>query len=308
MLNEILLRRKHKVTADLKTPLNKIAVESLTHLFTFELNLSSLGFSLEQNFALVLAKQPVAVIDDLYKELISALKALIGADKEYKVMYPNFPKQVAEANDAELWINAILHYVSFGTWLPEYEKVERAPLEELSKRQELTLGSLEDLKEIFTNLLNSKTSLAKQDYEDLEWCLENVEESWNWIPEEIAFKEILAWISAKLVEEGKIKVLAKYYKTATDVLRLTVSLSGGDVSLAENTKFKSFSRKERRIIMTLLAQCSNLEEDMWRYREQWIRLGERLHPGEFKGQAFKKVQLAFKSIREEKNLSFGQVK
>lgn len=139
MLNEILLRRKHKVTINLKTPLNKIAVESLTHLFTFELNLSSLGFSLEQNFALVLAKQPVAVIDDLYKELIPALKALIGADKEYKVMYPNFPKQVAEADDAELWINAILHYISFGTWLPEYEKVERAPLTELSKRQLLLL-------------------------------------------------------------------------------------------------------------------------------------------------------------------------
>lgn len=118
MQNEILLRRKHKVTVDLKTPLNKIVVESLTHLFTFELNLSSLGFSLEQNFALVLAKQPVAVIDDLYKELIPALQALIGADKEYKVMYPNFPKQVAEADDAELWINAILHYISFGTSIP----------------------------------------------------------------------------------------------------------------------------------------------------------------------------------------------
>lgn len=304
MLNEILLRRKHKVTINLKTPLNKIAVESLTHLFTFELNLSSLGFSLEQNFALVLAKQPVAVIDDLYKELIPALKALIRADKEYIVMYPNFPKQVAEADDAELWINAILHYISFGTWLPEYEKVERAPLAELSKRQELTLGDLEDLKEIFTNLLSSKTSLAQQDYKDLEWCLENVKESWNWIPEEITFKEILAWISAKLVKEGKTEVLAKHYKTVTDVLRLAVSLSDGDISLAENTKFKSFSRKERRIIMSLLAKCSNLEEDMWRYREQWIRLGERLHPGEFKGQAFKKVQLAFKSIREEKKPLF----
>ena len=304
MLNEILLRRKHKVTVDLKTPLNKIAVESLTHLFTFELNLSSLGFSLEQNLALVLAKQPVAIIDDLYKELIPALKALIGADKEYIVMYPNFPKQVAEADDAELWINAILHYASFGTWLPEYEKVEGAPLAELSKRQELTLGSLKDLKEIFTNLLSSKTSLAQQDYKDLEWCLENVEESWNWIPEEITFKEILAWISAKLVEEGKIKVLAKYYKTAIDVLRLAASLSDGDVSLVKNTKFKSFSRKERRIIMSLLTQCSNLNEDMWRYKEQWIRLGERLHPGEFKGQAFKKVQSAFKSIREEKKPLF----
>ena len=304
MLNEILLRRKHKITVDLKTPLNIIDTKSLTHLLTLELNLSSLGFNLEQNFALVLAKQPVEVIDDLHKELIPALKSLIGADKEYKVMYPNFPRQVAEASDAELWINAILHYCSYGTWLPEYEKIERASLAELSKRQELTLGSLEDLKGIFANLLSSKTSLAQQDYKDLEWCLENVEESWNWIPEEITFKEILAWISAKLVEKGKIKVLAKYYKTATDVLRLAVSLSDGDVSLAKNTKFKSFSRKERRILMTLLAQCSNLNEDMWRYKEQWVRLGERLHPGEFKGQVFKKVQLVFKSLREEKKPLF----
>lgn len=304
MLNEILLRRKHKITVDLKTPLNIIDTKSLTHLFTLELNLGSLGFSLEQNFALVLAKQPVEVIDDLYKELIPAIKALIGADKEYKVMYPNFPRQVAEAKDAELWINAMLHYCSHGTWLPEYEKIERAPLAELSKRQELTLGSLEDLQEIFTNLLSSKTSLAQQDYKDLEWCLENIEESWNWIPEEITFKEILAWISAKLVEKGKTKVLAKYYNTATDVLRLAVSLSDGDISLAKNTKFKSFSRKERRILMTLLAQCSNLNEDMWRYKEQWVRLGERLHPGEFKGQAFKKIQLAFKSLREEKKPLF----
>lgn len=304
MLNEILLRRKHKVIIDLKTPLNKIDTKSLTHLFTFELNLSSLGFSLEQNFTLVLAKQPVEVIDDLHKELISALKALIGADKEYKVMYPNFPEQVAKADDAELWINAILHYISFGTWLPEYEKIERAPLAELSKQQELILGSLEDLQEIFTNLLSSKTSLAQQDYKDLKWCLENVEESWNWIPEEITFKEILAWISTKLIEVGKTEILAKYYKTATDVLRLAVSLSNGDVSLAENTKFKSFSRKERRILMNLLAQCSNLEEDMWRYREQWIRLGEKLHPREFKKAEFKKVQLAFKSLREEKKPLF----
>lgn len=166
--------------------------------------------------------------------------------------------------------------------------------------------------ELFQQEVNfSKTGTVNSAAEELELpdnmdmtALEDVEESWNWISEEITFKEILAWISAKLVKEEKTEVLAKHYKTVTDVLRLAVSLSDGDISLAENTKFKSFSRKERRIIMSLLAQCSNLEEDMWRYREQWIRLGERLHPGEFKGQAFKKVQLAFKSIREEKKPLF----
>ena len=43
-------------------------------------------------------------------------------------MYPNFPQQVAEASDAELFVNAILHDISMGSWLPEYEKAPRLPL------------------------------------------------------------------------------------------------------------------------------------------------------------------------------------
>ena len=61
-------------------------------------------------------------IEQMYKDIMPKLKALVGADVEYNLMYPNFPEQVMEASDAELFVNAILHYLTFGQWMPEYEK------------------------------------------------------------------------------------------------------------------------------------------------------------------------------------------
>lgn len=48
-------------------------------------------------------------------------------------MCPNFPQQVAEASDSELFVNAIIHYTSMGSWLPEYEKAPRLPLPDVNK-------------------------------------------------------------------------------------------------------------------------------------------------------------------------------
>lgn len=303
MINEILLRRKHKVTIDVNEQAAVGTEQSLAHLLTLELNIGSLGFRLSHDLAVALSKLSSEIIDDIYNELFFKLKICIGADKEYHVMYPNFPNQVAEASDAELWFNALIHYATFGKWLPSYEKVERAPLEEQLEKVELDFGTTDELEEIFRNLLGSRTSLSLQDKEDIEWCLENCECS-GWFPEKIPFKETLAWISSKLIRVNTVNanVLNRYYHTATDVLRLVVALSGGDTSLSCPTRFRSLRRKERRLIMSLLNNCSNLQEDMWRNREQWIRVGERLHPGEYK--QYKKVNLAFESIREEKKPLF----
>lgn len=303
MINEILLRRKHKVTIDVNEQATVGTERSLAHLLTLELNIGSLGFRLSHDLAVALSKLSPEIIDNIYDELFLKLSSLIGADKEYNVMYPNFPSQVAEASDAELWFNALIHYATFGKWLPAYEKVERIPLEEQLEKVELDLGTTDELEEIFRNLLSSRTSLSLQDKEDIEWCLENCECS-GWFPEEIPIKETLAWISLKLIRANAVdlNVLIQYYHTATDVLRLVVALSGGDISLSCPTRFRSLRRKERRLIMSLLNNCSDLQEDMWRNREQWLRVGERLHPGEYK--QYKKVNLAFESIREEKKPLF----
>ncbi|WP_436532155.1 hypothetical protein [Actinoplanes sp. HUAS TT8] len=73
--------------------------------------------------------------------------------------------------------------------------------------------------------------------------------------------------------------------TTTDVLRLACQASGGDVSLAEPTKFRSFRRPERRVLLAALndviAAGPAKLGDIARYAERWKRLGERLHPHEF---------------------------
>lgn len=90
---------------------------------------------------------------------------------------------------------------------------------------------------------------------------------------------------------------------ATDVLRIATFLSNpeGDLSLSENTKFK-LTTSQKREILALLEQRSNLAEDMLRHREKWLRLGERLTPASEKNKArFPKVALAFDRLRNEPN-------
>lgn len=83
-------------------------------------------------------------------------------------------------------------------------------------------------------------------------------------------------------------------------------MSDGDISLATNAKFRSFKRKERRLLLELLQGCGFIEEDMLRYKNRWIRVGERLHPGEYDEKQFGKVITAFNKLRNEVKIeTFG---
>jgi stress response protein SCP2 len=76
-------------------------------------------------------------------------------------------------------------------------------------------------------------------------------------------------------------------------------MSGGDISLSENTKYRNFLRSERRLLLTLLENCNGITEDMLRHKNRWKRLGEKLHPFEFKTK-FPKCFEAFDTIRNNK--------
>jgi hypothetical protein len=73
--------------------------------------------------------------------------------------------------------------------------------------------------------------------------------------------------------------------TVTDILRLAAVASDGDVSLLEPVRLRSFSRPERRMLLAALdavvAGSKAKLGDVNQRREQWKRLGERLHPHEF---------------------------
>lgn len=302
-LDKILLRRKHLVMFE---PADMAYEQSKTEkalVVSGLKNVQALGFT----FSKELIEKAFHFTRDeftaFYGFLIPALKELVGADVTYNPMYPNFPQQVAEASDIELFINAIVHYWSFGTLILEYEKNERLPLIDDNKMAVLSVGNHDDLMTIFTNLVESKTSISEQDKEDIETIVLACPDYTTYLPDTIPLKENVAFIGKLILEKAPIKStksISKYFKTATDVLRLVTALSDGDISLASKTKYRNLRRFERRMIMDLLAGCGNITEDLFRYQYEWIRVAEILHPFEYKKAKYNNVNAAFNTLRNEK--------
>lgn len=308
-LDKILLRRKHLVMFE---PADMAYEQSKTEkalVVSGLKNVQALGFTFSKELFERACHLTKDEFTSFYGSLILALKELVGADVTYNPMYPNFPQQVAEASDIELFINAIVHYWSFGTLIPEYEKNERLPLIDDNKMIVLTVGNRDDLMEIFKNLVASKTSLSAQDKEDVTIILKNCADYVNYLPDEIPLKENVAFIGKLLIEESPIKsteAISKYFHTATDVLRLVTALSDGDISLASKTKYRNLKRRERRMILDLLSSCGDITEDLFRYQYEWIRVAEIIHPFEYNSLKYKNVNEAFYTLRNEKKpLMFG---
>lgn len=302
-LDKILLRRKHSVMFE---PVDMAYEQSKTEkalVVSGLKNVQALGFTFSKE---LLEKAFHFTKDEFtafYGFLIPALKELVGADVTYNPMYPNFPQQVAEASDIELFINAIVHYWSFGTLMPEYEKNERLPLIDDNKMAVLSVGNHDDLMTVFTNLVESKTSISEQDKEDIETIVLACPDYTTYLPDTIPLKENVAFVGKLIIEKAPIKSadsISKYFKTATDVLRLVTALSDGDISLASKTKYRNLRRVERRMIMDLLAGCGNITEDLFRYQYEWIRVAEILHPFEYKKVKYNNVNAAFNTLRNEK--------
>lgn len=292
-MNEILLRRKNKVIVEKGSEI----IPNNDYIVTIIKNVEALGYTFSKELFERLQTLNKEELNKFYLELLPILKKMTGADVVYKPMYPNFPESVMKADYVDLYINAMIHYWTRGKLYPNEKKNQRLPLFDQTKVKVIGLGCVEDLHNVFENLCMSKTSVSQEDKDDLEWIFKNIQVEF---PDEIPLKENAALIGKLYLENYPLaaaKDIQKYFKTATDVLRLITAMSNGDVSLANNTKFRSFKRKERRIVMELLQNCGEIEEDMFRYKNRWIRAGERLHPSEYSEKQFVKVITAFNKLR-----------
>lgn len=310
-INTMYLRRKNKVIV--KAGHGEV---SIVQLATMLKNLETLGYTLSDELLERLSTISLKRLAEFYNQTVTDLKIMVGAHVEHKPMYPNFPQQVMDMDEAELYFNAMMHY--FGSWLgvrimPHTDIVDREKITEKTKLKVINLGTASDAYSIFANLVGSNTSLSETDKRDIEWFikftgeLKTVNFVTTLVPDNIPLRENVALV-AGLFMKYDIPVedmLAKSIKTATDVLRLAVHMSDGDVSLATSTKFRNFKRKERRMLLSVLNKCKNITEDMLRYSERWKRLGERLHPFENKNK-YNNVQKAFSIIfNKEPYETFG---
>ena len=250
-------------------------------------------------------------IVEFHNEMVSYLKKMTGSNRNYTPFWKGFPQEVMEKSEFELWVHQIVHYMSNGTYEPSEWTKERGTAFEHSKYHNITAGSEDKFLSIFTDLVSVNNSLTP---DDLNIVKHFVSEGYELrFPDAIPFKENLCSLAAMGLDIPA--------STTTDVLRIAVGMSGGDISLPrvpskliktnrwssrkeinparEAFKFKKFKRSERKYILSLLEKSNCDVSEAVLKDQRWVRLGEVLHPGEYRKQ-YPKAFLVFDKIRNEK--------
>jgi stress response protein SCP2 len=305
-IQQILIRRKSKVHFE-ATSISTVQIANTGVLGAIIANFGSLGYVIDNTLLEELQFGTNGNLVSFYKEVFPMLQKQVGANNvHFRPMYPNFPDQVANASDEELYVNAILHY--FGDVIgqriiPKYEEEIRFPFCEETEPMFIGLASDEEVNQMFTQIFESKTSPSMQDKEDINIFFGSVIKTVTFNIPVFTNKEKMAYVLALLLKKEYWNWFGIWatgnIKTATDVLRLAVAYSGGDESLTKVSKFGKFPRPVRRLLLCYLNEMnqSSVMEDMKRFEGMWIRLGEKLHPGEFK--KYTNIGDSFHSLRND---------
>jgi hypothetical protein len=278
---------------------------------TVNSELMQLGYILDIKALKSMSKASIEDISLFKEEVINYIKIKTGSDINYTPFWKNFPSDVMSKSEVEIWLHNLINYFNGGKLEPEQIVEERRSAFENSEYTKLTIGTEEDFLNIFTELVSVNNSLTKDDLLILDWYCENGIKLI--FPKQIPFKENLCLLASYGLDVP--------VNTVTDVLRIAVHMSGGDISLPrvpdrmvkrnswsskkeknierERFKFKKFKRSERRRILELLNKTNcDISEGVLKVN-RWIRLGEILHPGEYKKQYPKAFEF-FNSLRNEK--------
>ncbi|MCW1244531.1 TerD family protein [Pseudomonas sp. SAICEU22] len=152
----------------------------------------------------------------------------------------------------------------------------------------IELGNVSEFESMLEPLVSSRTSLSEEETADVVWFIREYKgDVFRLLPEAVPFRETRALVGGALLlhvaSDARLDAfLEQNVETATDVLRLAVALTGGDVSLTTaSTRFTAMKRATRRLLLRLLDRASSAAEDVMRHAERWKRLAEVLHPGEY---------------------------
>lgn len=100
---------------------------------------------------------------------------------------------------------------------------------------------------------------------------------------------------------GGVNAVRDHISGATDIMRIATLLSDptADISLKDNTRYR-ISTRHKKALLGLLNDVKNLEEDMMRHRERWLRLGEVIAMGSEKNRKrYPRVAKAIDTLRND---------
>ncbi|NEO86854.1 MAG: hypothetical protein F6J87_21730 [Spirulina sp. SIO3F2] len=240
-------------------------------------NIAYFGYALSQDAFTVLRQVGDAAAKDWWAQTEPVLKALTGDDKDLDafVVYKNFPQEVLAMDEADYWFRQICMYWGFPNEIFTTAPEPRPELDDTLTRCVLQLAPDDALSEIFANLLALPAHWIERQLADAIYLATTLVGEPNLSA--IAFKENLISLGLACLEQGQTVTV----ETATDVLRLAVGMSEGDISLREPGKLRSFKRKERRFLLQMLESAPHLAEDFARRPEQMKRLLHALRPGDY---------------------------
>lgn len=269
--------------------------------------LMSVGFKLSPDlFECISGLDPQIAVENAVS-IFAAARELVGDHVEHNPYFIDFPVNVPDTK--EFWLECIVDALfdpdaASGVTLqlasgavnlldlPKYGRYQHTYEEMVARQGEfipddgdrvtvLELGGTlaEEASRLYLQLAASEVPLSESDLELVSrLAVLNVDGPQ---PETIPVRETRAEINRARLEAG----LPVMVDTTIDVLRLACALSDGDVSLVTATRFRSFRRAERHALLAALeavvAEAAWKLRDVGSYREQFKRLGERLHPHEY---------------------------
>lgn len=298
MNNHSILLRHNYIDIPKFVGTSDVSQASSEAIVTVLMSLSYYGKALSVEAYNTLRKMTGNGLAKWYVEVEHELKEITGDNRKIGdfVVYKNFPAEVLNKSEAEYWLPQILMYWGFPKELFTEEVEPREKMDKQPKCTVLKLSKANTLKDILSSHLKSPARWKAEEFDEVVFLSDTLPINFA----KLSFKENLTKLAAFMMTSGrKVNI-----NTATDVLRLSAGLSGGDVSLRERCKFKSFKKPERRFLLGILEGCDNLDEDVARRPELFKRLFHQLHPGDYK-RAYPKVCHVYDDLYHDRLETFN---
>ena len=227
--------------------------------------------------------------------LITQAGTIIGANRTWQPMFPGFPEQVVTMPDIELFLNQIYHYLTYGRWRPDIEKIfERTKLAHTDWTQNFQRLTLVELTpQLVQEEWAKAVALSPADREFLHDVIAELGIN---VPELMANTGFTSGdnFAAALCEiphpHERLDTGLALARTATDVLRTVLAAYCKEpdraVDLLSSAEFRldmrSIPRPQRRSILRALARFTdNTNLDMVvRHKKLWRRALRPVHPFE----------------------------
>lgn len=282
-------------------------VVSQADVATANVRFSMYGYTMSSALLQVCLKTSVEEFHDFFERLLGLVSKQTAMIENAKMVWPNYPDDVMNASLGELYMANLINYLSGGKVSVQFtpKMIHPALPDDIFERSKpIPLCPDDGAQQLVVQMLTNSTPMSPATLNEVKTLLSYRTFAMSVFKlmqeKEIPIKENLALYVAIMFpivgNEIQKQTCMSEFKTARDVLRLAVAFSDGDVSLATNTRFRSFTRSERKFLLNLMENTDFIEENMANLPERWKRLGERLHPGDYQAM-FPRTAKAFSLIR-----------